>query len=444
MNDSRRLNNIQKRLLLLLITLTLVRGLIYASVTIPWWAGHDEDFHFAHVRMWIERWSANGSIEASDWPQEMVAGFEAFPQHLWSKFSENQISFPLERYTRVRRFSFSYMLYALPGRLLLSQNILLQLYALRVVSVLMTCATILFAYLSACQVFDDSLAMQILVPWIIIFAPSFMVTGSTVGDASLAILLSSVIFYLLLLEIRHFSGWRLAVAWGLTLLALWTKATTYFLVIVWIILILVAFVWKVNRKYRLWVGLAGGVFVISSLLFLPSRLKKLLASNVSVLGKVAVSNVFSSVFILNTFASFWTIVGWSVYRLASIWYILLLVLLLLAVAGLFVYGWRGLKKSGFSLRTDGNGLLLALLFVGAAIVVVLGHSARLAPGRHFGRYLFPAYVPLSLLMVAGWRALLPPRWQSIGALLIASFFLLFDTVVLLDYAIPWYYPFWPF
>jgi hypothetical protein len=63
--------NIQTLIVLLLIMLTLIRGSIYAAITIPWWAGHDEEFHFAHIRMLSDRWSGRDSNQGQNWQREL-------------------------------------------------------------------------------------------------------------------------------------------------------------------------------------------------------------------------------------------------------------------------------------------------------------------------------------------------------------------------------------
>jgi hypothetical protein len=442
----KRCSQVPKRILVLLIALTLIRGLLYAAITIPWWAGHDEEFHFAHIRILADQWSAKDAGQDQDWQQEMTAAFEAFPQGWWYGVPGDRISSPLERYTRFQRVSLAYYPNAWLTKMLLNQDVFFQLFVLRLVAVLVTCGTILFAFLSARKVFHDSLMMQILVPWIIIFNPSFMVTGSTVSDANLAILLSGIVFYLLLLEIERPSRWRSALALVLTAAALWTKATAYFLVFVWVVLIVV-YIWRRGREKWVWLGIMGAVLIVS-LFLLPGKFQNSLAISLSSLesglNSEGVAYVFSFTYLWSLVASFWIVLGWFVYPLAPVWYNILFVFLLLAAIGLLGFGWRCVKERTPSSRVDRKGLLLALLFVGLCVSVLIGYSAQIygALGR-YGRLIFPVIVPLSILVIAGWQALLPTRWRSAGAFFIAGFFVLFDTMVLLDYAIPWYYPFWP-
>jgi hypothetical protein len=410
--------------------------------------------------MLIDGWSTGSLSQSQDWRREMGITFEAFPIWLWSakqappdgKVDLDAIhthgQFPPERYTQFQRTLLPYYPYAWLDRLLLDQDLLLQLFILRVISILLTCGTVLFAFLIAREIFPDSLTMQITVPWIILFNPSFMVTSSTMSDAHLAILLTSIVFYLLLLEIRQLSWWRSVLALGLTIPAMWAKATAYFLVFVWAVLVLV-YVWRLGRRYWLWIGVIGVLFGVTLFFFLPTRFQEQVTllwwSLQSGLNSEGVSPAFFFLLFKDIFASFWIILGWFVYRLARIWYTILFVLLLLALVGFIVYWWRRIKaRSASVLGIEQRSLLLALLFVGMSIAIIVSYSVLTSYGGwRVGRYIFPVIVPLSVLMVAGWRELIPDAWRSVAGLFMAGAFVLFDTMVIVAYFIPWYYPLWP-
>jgi hypothetical protein len=250
----------------------------------------------------------------------------------------------------------------------------------------------------------------------------------------------------LLLEIEQLRWWPTALALALTVLALWTKATTYFLILVWAVLIVV-YVWRLRRSHWLWLAIIVAVLV-ASLFLLPARFERRLSSIFNSLqfglNTEGIAYVSSFAYLWSLVASFWIVLGWFLYPLAPIWYTILSVLMLLAVIGLLIYGWRYIKPGMSALGIEQKGLLLAALVISASIAVLVAYSAQIygVKGR-YGRLIFPAILPLCLLMVAGWRELTPARWHNIGVILVASLFLLFDTMVLLAYAVPWYYPFWP-
>ena len=228
----------QNHILLLLFFLVLVRGLIYASLTIPWWQGHDEEHHFSQIRLLVDQWSPP-TKQSRNWPQEMVATFYAFPHGRWSMEAEQPTDLVniSERFIETGRFSVSYYPYACLGMFLTRQELLSQLFLFRFVSILITCGTVVFAFLSAKHIFPNSLMTQILILWLILFTP--------------AIMIATIIFYLLLLEFtreRISISWRSLLALVLTIMAFQTKATTFFLIFVWGILILI-YAWKFGQKY---------------------------------------------------------------------------------------------------------------------------------------------------------------------------------------------------
>lgn len=442
----------QYKILLLLVALTLIRGLIYASLTPPWWQGHDEEFHFAQVRLLTDSSFAHSPTPTQNWPQEMVATMAAFPNGRWAPWPETPVdlvNLPT-RYTTPGRSSLSYYPYAWLNQWLIRQDILFQLSMLRFVSVLITCGVVIFAFLSARQLFNDSPVSQLLVAWLLIFNPAFMVTGSTVSDANLAILLTTLVFYLLALEATQgHNRWRLLLALGITAVAFTTKATTFFLLPVWGLL-LVRYTWRWGRKGWLWLALLGGT-LLATLLFVPSRFQEWLGILQATLGQgggitpQGISYALSTTFFWDNFTFFWIILGWSVYRLAQIWYVILFIFCSLGLLGLLRYAWRHFKNKGLYWQGEQKALLLALLFVGVsvAILVAIGLIRYEERDGRSARYIFPVIVPLAILLVTGWREWLPATWKEAGMAALAAGLFLFETMVWLNYAFPWYYPFWP-
>ncbi|MBN1992367.1 MAG: hypothetical protein JW953_06655 [Anaerolineae bacterium] len=435
-------------LLLLLVSITLIRGLIYASVTPPWWQSHDEEFHFAQIRLLVGQWTTASPL-TQDWPQEMAANFAAFPASRWTSASTHQPNLVniSDRYASFVRPSLSYYLYAWPGNFLIHQDILLQLLTLRLVSVFITGGVIIFAFLSARQIFPEALLTQIMVPWLVLFTPSFMIINSAINDGNLTVLLATVIFYLLLLETSQSRiGRRTGLALVLTVLAFWSKSTAYFLIIGWGFLLL-WYVWKFGPKYWLGIGVAGIALFLSFFLLPEYHQNKLTSVGWYATG-LSLKTIEGAFLIENfrdMFAGYWGILGYFIYRLDQIWYTLLFLFSAVAAIGLLFHLWLWIKKKDPDINKQ-KGLPITLLFAGTAMVIWFGvavfyHNKGFSVS--LARYLFPAIVPFSILMIAGWQTLLPKNWRNICFLFIAGAFFLFDTLVWLNYALPWYYPFWP-
>jgi hypothetical protein len=439
------------QLLLLLIALTLVRGLIYAAVIPPWWQAHDEDFHFSQVKHLVdERYQPDGQDKS--WLLEMTATFTAFPTSRWTP-APDRMQNPSDisgRYKKFIRPSFSYYFFAWPGQFLVNQDILFQLYAMRSISVLITCGIITFAFFIARQIFPDSVLNQVLVPWFILFNPSFMIVNSAINDGGLTVLLVTIIFYLLLRGINHSHAhqlqWPFPVALAVTILAFWSKITAFFLLPVWGILLLI-YIWRASQKRWIW-GIITATGLLLSLLLLPTYFQNKLLQ-VWKLGQAGISwiditNVLSASVLWDTFANFWVVLGYFMYPLPQIWYRILLVVSMLAGLGLLVFGGQHIKQKRLLSSAEGKGVLLGLLFAGCGLAVLTGYTIlRQNEYLRLARYIFPIILPFSVLAVTGWRALCPVAWKNHGLLLLAGGLFLFDTLVWLHYALPWYYPFWP-
>jgi 4-amino-4-deoxy-L-arabinose transferase-like glycosyltransferase len=112
-------------------------------------------------------------------------------------------------------------------------------------------------------------------------------------------------------------------------------------------------------------------------------------------------------FATTTFHSFWAQFGWMALVAPDRLYVAYGVLTLLAVLGL-MGAWRNLATPPW------------LLVLGALGLAVAAYVAYNLSFKQFqGRYLFTALVPICVLLVAGWAALLPSRAKAWGVLLLA-------------------------
>jgi hypothetical protein len=85
---------------------------------------------------------------------------------------------------------------------------------------------------------------------------------------------------------------------------------------------------------------------------------------------------------------------------------------------------------------------LVVLAVAAivAISILLGWNALTQSIVYRqGRSLYPTSVPICLFLMLGWRQLIPRSWRPVALLLLTSLFFLFDTLVLFDFIIPFFY-----
>ncbi len=124
-----------------------------------------------------------------------------------------------------------------------------------------------------------------------------------------------------------------------------------------------------------------------------------------------------------TFDSFWGVFGWmGVFMDGRIYSILLLFsgLIALALLILLIQVRQWLPSLSHAQRGQLAALFLLLAAVAASYIWY-----NLGFVQHQGRYLFPALLPIGLLVAIGWRALLRPLNSLIGAI-----FLLLAALVL--------------
>jgi hypothetical protein len=119
-----------------------------------------------------------------------------------------------------------------------------------------------------------------------------------------------------------------------------------------------------------------------------------------------------------SFHSFWAQFGWMGIVAPDRLYWTWGVLSLAALVGLAV-DHRRLERPAWR---------FVLATLGMAVLAYIAYN--LAFEQFQGRYLFTALVPIALLLVAGWAALLPNRVQAWGVLLVGSGLVVLNAVAL--------------
>ena len=450
------------RLLFLLLALTLVRGLIYSAV-IPPWQSPDEPFHLLSAQSAI----LQGAPDAADqWEQlkaETAASLCAFrfwelaglvvrkPENCCPEGSDACPSHGFGEPTQVRPRTFSHTLLSLPLRLTADQPILWQLYQARLLSVLVNLAVVAIAFAVGALLFPNDAFGRLLLPTVIVFLPQHTAIMAAVNDGNPAELWSCLAIYFWVRGIVKGFNWRkLLLVTLFTALAALSKPTTYFLVPL-LLALLIGYGWRrLHGRWRL-APIGATVMLLAGLALGSERFRHPLALLVSLLTSDGDSlnrwrphQLPAALF--ETFRSLWAFLGWNALPVDDAWIVGWLVLGVLALAGLIRLGWRYRHS-----RLDGDPLLIwgrvALLFGGcilislAIMLIIFAYSAG-QYGLYQGRYLFPAIIPIVGLLVIGWREWLPAAWRRAGLIAMTSLFFVFDTAVLLAYALPFFYPVW--
>lgn len=425
-----------------------MRGLIYASIVPPWQAP-DEPAQFERTRaaLTAAEW-VSSSENGLAWHQDLVRSL--FTYNFWDFLPGPRQPYspdaPLNRYIVPYHELYSGLYasrppYAIMGwSLFLARDldITLQLYLVRLNMVLMNVAVIFLAYLTVRLIFPNDSFLIWGVPILILFNPQHTYLLSTVNNGNLAELLTAAALYFMVKgAIQGFSWLNILAALGFSLVAIWAKATAYFLPIVMGVMALF-YLWQ-YRRYWLWLLPVGLILAGLIYLFSPERLKLLLATAFAILQKGRI--YLDPIVPLMQFRSFWALPGWLTLHLHPFWYQLLAISCILAVVGLILLAVSR-RSVLFSKqhRPKIQALTLLAIAVMASIAILLGWSA-LANTINYrqGRSIYPVMIPVSLFLMLGWRQLIPPHWRKLGLLTLATALFLFDSTVLFYYIIPFFY-----
>ena len=217
---------------------TLVRGILY-SVVVPPWQAPDEPGHVEYAALLAEKRSLLYREDVSpELQQQILSSMKEFdfwrhlgrdePQEIPQSFSQDP-TLLLSGTQLGDESPLYYLIPALASRLAGIPDILLYLYLLRWFSAALISATVVVAYLSASELFPDDRFMRAAVAAFVIFLPMFAYMGSAANNDALAILLSSLLFWRLIVIFKRGANWRsLSTVVVLTCLALLAKKTALF------------------------------------------------------------------------------------------------------------------------------------------------------------------------------------------------------------------------
>jgi hypothetical protein len=188
-------------ILYLLLALALVRGIIYASLVSPWQAPDEPgQFERARAALTAAEWNST-SANGPAWYEELLQSLFTFD--FWDFLDDNRPAYapnsPLnlyivpyhEVYEGLYGSRPAYALLGWPLFLARDQDITLQLYLVRLNTVLLNLGVILLAYQMARTIFPRDLFLALGVPAIIVFNPQHTHLLSTVNNGSLAELLAT-------------------------------------------------------------------------------------------------------------------------------------------------------------------------------------------------------------------------------------------------------------
>jgi hypothetical protein len=437
-----------KSIVYFILALALARGIIYAAVVPPWQAP-DEPPQFERARAALTSADWNSTAENGPaWYEAVIRSlftfgyydFQDTPRQAYSPDSllSRYLVLYQEAYGGLYGSRPAYAVIGWPLFLARHQDITLQLYLVRLNTVLMNVGIILLAYLTARTIFPHSPFLILGVPILILFNPQHTHLLSTVNNGNLAELLAAAVLYLLVRGmIDGFSWFKIITILILSIVAMWTKATAYFLPFA-IGTVGLFFLWQYRRHWR-WL-LPGGLILAGAAYFLaPDRLKLLLPDAWSLLQTRGFN--LDPIVPQDLFRSFWAMPGWTIFYLHPIWYQILGIGCILALVGLVILT---ITNGGSILAGQNQTQFQALAVLAVAVIVAIGILLAWNGLTHDivyrqGRSIYPVAMPISLFLMLGWRQLIPQDWRRVGLLAVTLALFLFDSLVLFQYIIPFFY-----
>lgn len=435
-------------LLYWLLALALVRGLIYASLVPPWQAP-DEPAQFERAKAALNGRDWNSTSETGPaWYDDLVRSLYAFnywdfvdddrPVYSPDSLLNEYIAPYHEIYGGLYGSRLTYGLLGWPLVLAPGQDLALQLYLVRLYTVLMNLGIILLAYLMVREIFPGNRFLLLGVPILILFNPQHTHMLSTVNNGNLAELLATAALYFLIRGVmRGFTWPALLASLGLAVLAMWTKATAYFLAPA-LASIGLFYIWAYRRYWR-WLLAAAAASAVVFYFLMPARLSQLLTWG---WGSLLAGQFYLDPLVpRDLFDSFWAMPGWFMVRLYPAWYRLLAAACAVAVAGL-VIGLATRWKPVLSGRHQAQAQALVVLAVAVLAAVGTLLAWHIVTGTivyRQGRSIYPVIAPVALFLMLGWQQLIPAGWRWPGLLAITGGLALFDSLVLFNYVIPVFY-----
>jgi hypothetical protein len=456
--------------------ITLALGLIYLAV-IPPWAGPDEPRHYEYVRLLAEKgrlvsWADVDQSVMDEIIRSMdAANYWKWGVSLWTRTTPGELPTSFDQIWvsahQLHQPPLAYLAYLAPYQLVAESGIRTQIYAMRLLSILLNIVVVLAAYVTGRELFREDPTMALALPIFVMLLPQHLFLHSTVMNDHLV---EAALAWMIAIMARTFRlGLSLPRAVGmLALLAIGLGAKrnalygVAILAVAFVVYVLVH--WGRGRlttgqkSLRLagtvivlslaavglvwtwgWIGLNQprlADYVLRFFLFLPTE-QFPFELDARVLDPAAIP-LYAS-YIKYMFISLWGHFGWMNISLGIQAYWGFAVLCAAAFIGLAVFALRDLKRLAIWQRAT-------LVVFGASVLIAFTLSVAIQVrywdlgwgGDPQGRYLFPVLIPLATLFLLGLRAFFPQARYGLWLALVVGLLLLYNAVVLGFFVVPFY------
>ncbi len=491
--QSNSVERIARAFLWVLLGLFLAKGILIALTGAPY-SGHDEIAHISYVHVLSEEGRLPRIPDLDEWRAARLAGgdtsFDGIPDeyYRWAghfttpDWLRQQLTIPREALGEDGEWYPSgwiytanhpplYYLWLTPVEKLTSDlTSEQQSYAFRLATIPFGLGTVVFAWLAARSLFRNDLFLRLLIPSFVAMQPQIAYEASIVNNDIVAIMFCSGMFWLIIEGLRRGFTWKLSawlgVLFGLAMLGKSTSATMA-------LLVAVAMVAGIGwRNWREWLPKGAAVAGIGAIIIAPWQWFMLRTyGNPTALSQISelqswwnsreddpptlLGQLFDPTFFWFRWKETWGEFGWRLIELdgymADVYGIgersptfltVLLIIVLTGTAGVGVWYWRVRRAGWGSERVyrpqqwqwQALGIMLAACALGYFSVLQFGLTFSLTQARYY----FPMIVPAAILLMLGFRALVPARHVRVwGALL-------FLGLVVLNVLIytAWFLPYW--
>jgi 4-amino-4-deoxy-L-arabinose transferase-like glycosyltransferase len=505
---------VEQKILALLLLLFLAKGVVIALVFPPY-SGHDEVMHYAYLRILAEEGRVPVIPDLTEWrsayntPGVTEPAFDHAPKELFKYAQKNgqpQMSFTTGDWfgayprpvwvIRLGTDAFPsgwvytanhpplfYLLMTPIYWLVQGMDIDRQISIFRMATIPFGMITVLFAYFTTRMIFPRDRFLAILVPAFVAFQPQVSYEASMLNNDILAIALTSIVFYLLALGLRHRFPWRICALTGLVFgLAVLAKNTS----LVTGVVIGIAMILGIGvRNYRAWLPKGALTAIVTGLLIWPwylymyrtygdftafGRIDELQHWNKA--GRSVWGQLTDPDFAWLRWNETWGEFGWRLIRLDPSLLWLLLYACLLGVIGVAWWAMQAfLVSRGKAITFRGEHGHLALPAVvdlnsprapapidpifrpdratkqavaTLLLACLIAWYAILQFGTTFSltqaRYYFPTLPALAILLTLGYRALTPHPWRRyVETATLLGWFAL-NVAIYSIYVIPYWHP----
>ncbi len=466
----------------LLSIITLALGLLYHAV-IPPWGGPDEPRHVEYVILLQLKGRTVGYEDVTPAVMdEIIRSMDAVNYWKWGvsrwkratpgELPKDFTAIYGEGAHQLHQPPLAYLLYLLPYKLLADSPLRTQLYAMRLISILLNIVVVLAAYVTGRELFhraegtaDPTMALAI--PVFVMLLPQHLFLHSTVMNDHLV---EAALAWMIAILTRTFrlglSIPRVLAMFALLAIGIATKRNALYGVAILGFAFLVYMIarWGGGRMTTAQksIRLAGSVIAVSLgavgvvwtwnwltvnqpkfvdyftrlFLFLPTA-QFPFQLDWRIIAPAAFPLYVS--YIKYTFLSTWGHFGWMNITLGVWAYYGFMVLSLAAFSGLVWFALRDFSK----LLAWQRGTLIVYAFsVLSALFLIIALQVRYWDlgwgGDPQGRYLFPVLIPLATLFLIGTRAFFPRAHYMVWFGLLVGGMVVYNIIVLGFFIIPFY------